>query len=161
SSLFLLIIGIINLVTLIELFTVLRKKGKNKKIHEKKNLYTINRGVLTKIFKPFLKTINASWHMYPIGLLFGLGFDTASEIGLLSISATTSATGMPIGIILLLPFGFTAGMTLVDTIDGILMLGAYGWAYIDPLRKIYYNLIIVSISVAVAFLIGGIEGLQV
>lgn len=99
--------------------------------------------------------------MYPVGLLFGLGFDTASEVALLSLSAVNGANNLPAICIILLPLAFTAGMTLVDTLDGILMLGAYGWAYIRPVRKLYYNLNITFISVIVALFIGSIEGLQV
>jgi nickel/cobalt transporter (NiCoT) family protein len=162
SSLFLIIIGTINLLSLIGLFKLWRKTQLGKRISNKSLTHHLeNRGLLTRILKPFLKAVSSSWHMYPIGVLFGLGFDTASEVGLLSISAATSASGMPPFIILLLPLAFTAGMMLIDSLDGILMLGAYGWAYINPMRKLYYNLIIVFISVIVAFFIGGIEALQI
>lgn len=161
SSAFLLIIGIINLVSLIQLFKLWRlTKKKEKDTHKALHNHLSNNGFLTRMLKPFLKTISDSWHMYPVGLLFGLGFDTASEIALLSISATTSASGIPPILILLLPFSFTAGMTLIDSLDGILMLGAYGWAYINPEKKLLYNVIIVLFSVLVAFVIGGIEILQ-
>jgi high-affinity nickel-transport protein len=99
--------------------------------------------------------------MYPIGFLFGLGFDTASEVGVLGIAAVTGASGMPIAFILLLPLLFVAGMSLVDTTDGVAMLGAYGWAFLKPFRKLYYNITITSISVVVALFIGGLEMLQV
>jgi len=162
SSLFLLIIGAINLLSLIALYKLWQKTRKKKKVSDKILSHHLeNRGLLARILKPLLKTVSSSWHMYPIGVLFGLGFDTASEIGLLSISAATSASGMPPFTILLLPLAFTAGMTLIDSLDGILMIGAYGWAYINPVRKLYYNLIIISISVVVAFFIGGIEALQI
>jgi high-affinity nickel-transport protein len=95
--------------------------------------------------------------MYPLGLLFGLGFDTATEIGLLGISAAEASKGLPVWSILVFPALFTAGMSLVDTADGILMLGAYGWAYIKPIRKLYYNMTITAVSVVVALLVGGIE----
>ncbi len=98
--------------------------------------------------------------MYPLGILFGLGFDTASEVALLGLAATTGATGLPVAYILLLPALFAAGMSLVDTTDGVLMLGAYGWAYVKPIRKLYYNLTITLISVLIAFVIGGIEVLS-
>jgi high-affinity nickel-transport protein len=99
--------------------------------------------------------------MYPIGFLFGLGFDTASEVGLLGIAAVTGANGMPIGYILLLPLLFVAGMSLVDTSDGVAMLGAYGWAFLKPMRKLYYNITITAISIVVALFVGSIEVLQV
>ena len=97
--------------------------------------------------------------MYPLGLLFGLGFDTATEIGLLGISAASAAQGMPIWSILVFPVLFTAGMTLIDTTDSILMLGAYGWAFVKPVRKLYYNITITAVSVLIALLVGSIEGL--
>jgi high-affinity nickel-transport protein len=97
--------------------------------------------------------------MYPLGFLFGLGFDTATEIGLLGISAAEASKGLPIWSIMAFPALFTAGMSLVDTTDGVLMLGAYGWAFAKPIRKLYYNLTITFISVLVALLIGGIEAL--
>ena len=105
--------------------------------------------------------IRKSWHMYPLGVLFGLGFDTASEVALLGLAATSGANHLPIELILVLPALFAAGMSLVDTTDGVLMLGAYGWAYIKPIRKLYYNLNITLVSVLIAFLIGGIEVLGI
>jgi high-affinity nickel-transport protein len=103
--------------------------------------------------------IRSSWHMYPLGLLFGLGFDTATEIGLLGISAAEASTGLSLWSILVFPALFAAGMSLIDTTDNILMLGAYGWAFIKPIRKLYYNLTITAVSVVVAFAVGGIEAL--
>ena len=97
--------------------------------------------------------------MYPLGFLFGLGFDTATEIGLLGISAAEASRGLPIWSIMVFPALFTAGMSLIDTTDGVLMLGAYGWAFTKPIRKLYYNLTITFVSVLVAVLIGGIEAL--
>ncbi len=105
------------------------------------------------------RLIEKSWHMYPLGFLFGLGFDTATEIGLLGISATQASNGLPIWSILVFPALFTAGMALVDTTDSILMLSVYGWAFVKPIRKLYYNMTITFVSVAVALLIGGIEAL--
>ena len=99
--------------------------------------------------------------MYPRGFLFGLGFDTATEIGLLGITAAEATKGLPIWSILLFPALFTAGMSLIDTTDGILMLGAYGWAYVKPLRKLYYNVTITFVSVLVALLVGGIEAFSI
>jgi high-affinity nickel-transport protein len=103
--------------------------------------------------------IRSSWHMYPLGLLFGLGFDTATEIGLLGISAAEASKGLSLVSILVFPALFAAGMSLIDTTDNILMLGAYGWAFVKPIRKLYYNLTITSVSVTVAFAVGGIEAL--
>ncbi len=162
SAVFLLIIGVINLIVLLEVINTWRKVVNGKKqVHEKKlDEFLDNRGLLTGLLKPLLKLVNNSWNMFLIGLLFGLGFDTASEIGLLSISAITATKGIPVWYIVLLPLVFTAGMTLVDTLDGILMLGAYGWAYVKPIRKLYYNMNITFVSVFIALFIGGIEILQ-
>jgi high-affinity nickel-transport protein len=113
--------------------------------------------MLARVFRRLFRMISRSWHMYPLGLLFGLGFDTASEIGLLGIAAAEAAHGLPIWSILVFPALFTAGMSLIDATDGILMLGAYGWAFVDPARKLYYNLTITGLSVAVALLVGGVE----
>ena len=117
------------------------------------------RGLLARLFRRLFGMISRSWHMYPLGMVFGLGFDTASEIGLIGIAAAEAVNGLPIWSILVFPALFTAGMTLIDATDGMLMLGAYGWAFVDPARKLYYNLTITSLSVAVALLVGGIEAL--
>ena len=103
--------------------------------------------------------ITRSWHMYPLGMLFGLGFDTATEIGLLGISAAEASKGLPLWSILVFPVLFAAGMSLIDTTDNILMLGAYGWAFVKPVRKLYYNMTITFVSVVVALVVGGIEAL--
>jgi high-affinity nickel-transport protein len=103
--------------------------------------------------------IRRSWHMYPLGVLFGLGFDTATEVGLLGLSAAEASKGLSLWSILVFPTLFAAGMSLVDSTDNILMLGAYGWAYVKPLRKLYYNITITAVSVVVAFAVGGIEAL--
>jgi len=115
--------------------------------------------LLARIFRPMFRIITRSWHMYPLGVLFGLGFDTATEIGLLGISAAQASSGMSIWSILIFPALFTAGMSLIDTTDSILMLGAYGWAFIKPIRKLYYNMTITFVSVVVALLVGSIEAL--
>jgi nickel/cobalt transporter (NiCoT) family protein len=117
------------------------------------------RGFLGRLFRPLFRIVSRSWHMYPLGLLFGLGFDTATEIGVLGISAAEASKGLPIWSIMVFPALFTAGMSLIDTSDGVLMLGAYGWAFTKPIRKLYYNLTITLVSVLVAVLIGGIEAL--
>lgn len=161
SSFFLLLIGIGNLIVLLGLFKKWRsfkKTGIYKENDFEENQIKI--GFIVKIFQPVLKIVDESWKMYFVGFLFGLGFDTASEIALLSISAGTAAPGMPIGNILILPFAFVSAMSTVDTLDGILMLGAYGWAKIKSERKLYYNLNVTFISVAVAIFIGTIEALQ-
>jgi high-affinity nickel-transport protein len=116
-------------------------------------------GLLARIFGPAIRAVRTPWHMYPVGFLFGLGFDTATEVGLLGIAATQAAQGMSSWQVLVFPALFTAGMALVDTADSALMVGAYGWAYVNPLRKLWYNLTITAASVIVALLIGGVEAL--
>ncbi|WP_320534496.1 HoxN/HupN/NixA family nickel/cobalt transporter [Robbsia andropogonis] len=118
-----------------------------------------NRGLIARLFRPLFRLVTRGWHMYPIGFLFGLGFDTATEISLLGIAATQAAKGLSPWAIMVFPVLFSAGMSLVDTLDGHLMLGAYGWAYEKPLRKIYYNMTITLVSIVVAVVIGGIEAL--
>jgi len=118
-----------------------------------------SRGLLARLFRPLFRLVTQSWHLFPIGFLFGLGFDTASEVGLLGLSATQAATRLSIGSIMVFPVLFAAGMSLIDTADGILMLGAYRWAFIKPIRKLYYNLSITALSIVVAVVIGGAEAL--
>lgn len=160
SSIFLLVIAVINIVVLLDIYKTFREV-RNGGVY---NDYTLNeslnkRGLMARFFRPLLAITKNSWNMYPIGVLFGLGFDTASEIGLLGIAAASAGKGVPIWAILIFPALFTAGMTLMDTTDGILMLGAYGWAFVKPIRKLFYNLNITLISVVVALIIGGIEAL--
>lgn len=162
SSIFLLVIGLINLAVLIDLYKLWSNVDKNSKDYDMRiDKHLSAWGIIARLLKPVLKTVSKSWQMYPVGLLFGLGFDTSSEVALIALSAVSGTKGLPLICILLLPFAFTAGMTLIDTLDGFLMLGSYGWAYISPKRKLYYNLNITFISVIVALFIGGIEGLQV
>jgi nickel/cobalt transporter (NiCoT) family protein len=118
-------------------------------------------GLMGRIFRPVLKVVDRSWKMYGVGFLFGLGFDTATEVGLLGISAAAATQGLPIWSILIFPMLFTAGMCLADTADGIFMVGAYGWAFVHPLRKVYYNMTITSVSVLIALLVGGMEVLGI
>jgi high-affinity nickel-transport protein len=162
SAIFLLAIGLINLLVLIDIYRMFRKVSAGGE-YDQKSLedYLNNRGLLARIFRPALRMISKSWHMYPLGVLFGLGFDTASEVALLGLAATSGAAHLPIWLILLLPAVFAAGMSLVDATDGVLMLGAYGWAYVKPIRKLYYNLNITLVSVLIAFVIGGLEALSV
>lgn len=162
SSIFLIVIGIINLIAFLDILKVWRHVTKGKHVtkrHVQEHLET--KGVLARIFRPALKAVSNSWHMYFVGFLFGLGFDTASEVGILSLSAISGGHGIQFWQIMLLPLVFTVGMALIDTLDGVLMLGAYGWAYINPVRKLYYNMNITLISVVIALFIGGIEALQI
>lgn len=115
------------------------------------------RGLLARIFRPLFAFADKSWHLVFIGFLFGLGFDTVTEIGLLSLVGVESTKGMSVWTLLLFPALFAAGMSMIDTLDGMLMVGAYGWAFLKPIRKIYYNLTITLTSVVVALVVGGIE----
>ncbi len=158
SGVFLLVIGLINLVVLLDIYRMFRTVRSGGAYDEESlEEYLSNRGLLARILRPALRLIRRSWHMYPLGILFGLGFDTASEVALLGLAATSGATHLPVALILLLPALFAAGMATIDATDGILMLGAYGWAYVKPIRKLYYNLNITLVSVIIAFGIGGIE----
>lgn len=118
-----------------------------------------SRGLLSRVFRPLFRLVSGPLWMLPLGFLFGLGFDTATEVSLLGISASQAAQGVSMGVMLVFPVLFAAGMSLVDTTDGILMLGAYDWAFVRPIRKLYYNLTITLVAVVVAVLIGGIEAL--
>jgi high-affinity nickel-transport protein len=160
SALFLLVIAGINLAIfagLWRIFRVAREQG----VHDAAQLDTLlaSRGVLARLLGPMFRLVTRPWQMFPLGLLFGLGFDTATEIGLLGISATEAAHGASLADVLVFPALFAAGMALVDTADSALMVSAYRWAFVDPLRKLWYNLTITGASIAVALFIGGIEAL--
>lgn len=158
SALFLFAIAVANIFVLVSLFRTFRSvKNGGPYADEDLDLMLANRGLLSRILRRFFQMIERSWQMYPLGLLFGLGFDTATEVGLLGIAATQASNGLPVWSILVFPALFMAGMTLIDTADGILMLGAYGWAFVKPVRKLYYNITITAVSVAVAILVSGLE----
>ena len=162
SAVFLLVIGLITLVVLIDIYKMFRRVSAGGSYDEQTlEDFLDNRGLLARLLKPMLRLVRKSWHMYPLGVLFGLGFDTASEVALLGLAATSGASHIPVVFILILPALFAAGMSLVDATDGILMLGAYGWAYVKPIRKLYYNLNITLVSVIIAFAVGGIEVLNI
>jgi len=160
SSFFLIGIAIANLVILRSVYrTFTRVRRGEPYVDEDLDLLLSSRGFLARLFRPVFNMIRRSWHMYPLGFLFGLGFDTATEIGLLGISAAEASRGLSLWSIMVFPVLFAAGMSLIDTTDNILMLGAYGWAYVKPIRKLYYNITITAVSVIVAFVVGGIEAL--
>jgi len=119
-----------------------------------------SRGLLARIFRPVFALVTKSWHMFPVGVMFGLGFDTVTEIALFGISAAQAADGASAATLLIFPALFAVGMTLIDTTDGVLMLGAYGWAFMKPIRKLYYNMTITAMSVVVALIVGGLETLN-
>jgi high-affinity nickel-transport protein len=160
SAFFLLAIAIVNVIILRSIYRVFARVRRGEPyVEEDFDLLLGNRGFLSRLFRPMFAMITRSWHMYPLGILFGLGFDTATEIGVLGISAAEASRGLSFAAILVFPTLFAAGMSLVDSTDNILMLGAYGWAYTKPVRKLYYNMTITSVSVIVAVVIGGIESL--
>jgi len=160
SAFFLFAIAIVNLVVLRSIYRAFARVRRGEPyVEEDFNMLLSGRGMLARLFRPMFRMISRSWHMYPLGLLFGLGFDTATEIGVLGISAAEAAKGLPFSSILVFPVLFAAGMSLIDTSDNILMLGAYGWAFVKPIRKLYYNIAITSVSVMVALIVGGIEAL--
>lgn len=162
SGLFLWLIGILNLLLLLDMLKIWRIAKTGQHSHAHLDELLSKRGLLNRLFGGRLqRLIQHSWQMYPLGLLFGLGFDTASEIGLLAMTAGAASGNLPIGAVLSLPILFAAGMSLMDTTDGVLMVKAYNWAFVNPLRKIFYNLTTTSLSIAVALVIGSIELLQV
>jgi high-affinity nickel-transport protein len=161
SGSFLLFIGALNAFILIDLQKVFFKMRMGRYNEEEVEDLLLNRGFLVRFAGPLFRLINKSWHAYPLGFLFGLGFDTASEIALLAISAGAAKEALPLSGILSLPILFAAGMSLMDTADGIFMTNAYKWAFSTPLRKVYYNLTITALSVTAALLIGIIELAQV
>jgi high-affinity nickel-transport protein len=157
SALFLYLIGILNLVALVGIVRVYRRARTEGYDAHALDRALDNRGVITRILRPLMKSIKHPVQMFPIGLLFGLGFDTATEVTLLVLAGTGAASGLPWYAVLVLPMLFTAGMSLFDTLDGAFMNVAYRWAFANPIRKIYYNLTITGLSVAVALFIGTIE----
>ncbi len=160
SAFFLLLIAFANILILLSVRrTFLAVKRDGRFVEEDLDLLLNSRGFLARLFRPLFRLITRSWQMFPIGLLFGLGFDTASEVALFGISAAQASHGASLWLIMVFPALFAAGMSLIDTTDGILMLGAYGWAFMKPIRKLYYNMTITFVSVVVAVVIGGIETL--
>jgi nickel/cobalt transporter (NiCoT) family protein len=160
SSVFLFGIALVNIVVLRSIYRAfVRVRNGAPYVDEDFDMLLASRGFLARLFRPMFAMIRRSWHMYPLGVLFGLGFDTATEIGLLGISAAEASKGLPLWSILAFPALFAAGMSLIDTTDNILMLGAYGWAFVKPVRKLYYNITITFVSVVVALAVGGIEAL--
>jgi nickel/cobalt transporter (NiCoT) family protein len=160
SAAFLLVIALANMLIFREAWRSLRRVSDGGPLDPVAlDRMLAQRGLLMRLFRPLFRAVRRSWHLYPLGFLFGLGFDTASEIGLLGIAATQSAQGLSPWQTMVFPALFTAGMALIDTSDSVLMVGAYGWAFVEPLRKLWYNLAMTGASVAVALLIGGVEAL--
>ena len=160
SALFLFTIAGMNLVILRSVWrTFAHVRAGGNYVEEDLDLLLGSRGLLSRLFGPMFRLVSKSWHMAPLGFLFGLGFDTATEVAILGMSASQAANGLSVGTILVLPALFTVGMALIDTADGVVMLGAYEWAFVKPIRKLYYNITITLVSAVVAIVIGGIETL--
>ena len=160
SAFFLLSIAAINLIILRGVWSSFQRARRGEPVadHELDQLLA-GRGLLARIFRPLFRMVTRSWHMFAIGFLFGLGFDTATEISLFTVAGSQASGGLSSATVMIFPALFAAGMTLVDTSDSVLMVGAYGWAFINPERKLWYNLTITAASVLVALLIGSIEAL--
>ena len=162
SGTFLWIIGLLNLVVLLDIIRIYNEAKRGSLDRERLEARLLDRGFMNRFFVGrFFKLISKSWHMYPLGVLFGLGFDTASEVGLLAIAAGVATHHVPLLAVFSLPLLFAAGMSLMDTADGAFMSHAYGWAFSNPIRRIYYNITVTSLSVAVALAVGSVELLQV
>jgi high-affinity nickel-transport protein len=160
SALFLLAIAAMNIAIFFSVYGSYRRvRGGGPYVEADLNILLNNRGFLSRIFRQLFRLVTKSWHMFPLGILFGLGFDSASEIAMFGISAAQAQKGVSFGAILIFAMLFAAGMSLIDTTDGVMMLGAYDWAFVKPMRKLYYNMTITLISIVVALLIGGIEAL--
>lgn len=160
SAVFLLALGVANLFILRGVWAAFRRARRGERLVDQDlDMLLAGRGLLARIFGPVFRSVTRSWHMYPVGFLFGLGFDTATEIAVLGIAASQAAQGMSMWNILVFPALFTAGMSLMDTADSVLMTRAYGWAFVHPMRKLWYNLTITAASVVVALFIGGVGAL--
>jgi high-affinity nickel-transport protein len=158
---FLYLIALLNVIVLVGIVKVFLEMRRGQYDDEELERQLQQRGMMMRFFGPLARSIDTSWKMYPLGFLFGLGFDTVTEIAFLVLAGTSVAAGLPFWALLSLPILFAAGMSLLDTIDGSFMNFAYGWAFSKPVRKVYYNIAITGLSVAVAFFIGTLELCQV
>jgi high-affinity nickel-transport protein len=157
SAAFLWLIAVMNLVVLKGIVRVFREMRRGRYDESELESQLAARGLMSRFFGRWMRSINHTWQLFPVGCAFGIGFDTATEVVLLGGTAAAATAGLPWYAVLTLPFLFAGGMTLVDTIDGLFMNTAYAWAFDRPVRKIYYNIVITALSVAVAFLVGGVE----
>ena len=157
SGVFLIVIGVLNLLILLDIVAVYRRMRCGYYDRDSLHHELVAGGLMSRIFGRLFKLVTQSWHLYPIGILFGLGFDTASEVALLAISAGAAAQGLPFQAVVSLPIIFAAGMSLMDTTDGAFMSKAYAWAFSNPIRKVFYNLTVTSLSVFVALFVGVVE----
>ncbi|WP_416414655.1 HoxN/HupN/NixA family nickel/cobalt transporter [Pantoea sp. App145] len=161
SAGFMLVLAFANLSILLSVWKTFRQaKNGGTVVADDLDMLLNRRGLLARLFRPLFRLVSRSWHLFPIGFLFGIGFDTATEIALFGLSSAQAVGGISFASIMVMPALFTAGMLLVDTLDGILMVRVYRWAFVRPIRKLYYNLTITMMSVVVAFFIGGIEVLS-
>jgi high-affinity nickel-transport protein len=161
SGVFLCLIGLLNLIVLVDIVRIFRLLRRGEHDDERLERRLHERGFIVRRLGRVFALVSRSWHMYPLGLLFGLGFDTATEVGLLAVAAGVATHHVPVLAVLSLPLLFAAGMSLMDTADGAFMSHAYGWAFANPVRKVYYNLTVTGLSVVAALVIGGIELMQV
>ena len=160
SAAFLFLIGLLNLIVLAGIVKVFRSMRRGQYNEAELERQLENRGFFYRFFGKWMKVIDKEWQMYPVGVVFGMGFDTATEVALLTTTALLASEHIPWQAIMALPILFTAGMCLMDTTDGVFMNMAYGWAFFNPVRKVFYNLAITGLSVAICFFIGGIETLS-
>jgi high-affinity nickel-transport protein len=161
SAFFLFAIAAANLFILAGVYRAFQRVKSRRELSEADLDMLSGSGPLSRVLRPLFGLIRSTWQMYPLGFLFGLGFDTATEVGVLGISATEAAKGLSIWPLLIFPALFTAAMALVDTLDSVLMSRAYGWAFVKPVRKLYYNLTLTAASVLVALLVGSVEALGI
>ena len=161
SSLFLLAMALLNWMIFRDVYRIFRQVKRGETLREKDVdlLVSGTGGIMTRLYRFAFNLVNKSWHMYLVGFLFGLGFDTVTEVGLLGISAAGATSGMSVWSIMVFPLLFASGMALIDSLDNFVMVGAYGWAFNKPIRKLYYNMTITATSVVIALVIGGLEGL--
>jgi len=161
SGVFLVVIGLLNLLILLDILRVYRRMRRGEYDRGSLHHELVAGGLMTRVFGRLFRIVSSSWHLYPIGFLFGLGFDTASEVALLAVSAGAAASGVPFLAVISLPLIFAAGMSLMDTADGAFMSKAYSWAFSNPIRKVFYNLTVTSLSVFVALFVGVVELSQI
>jgi nickel/cobalt transporter (NiCoT) family protein len=158
SAVFLLIVAAMNFMILSTIVRAIGRVRQGEIVDDGAlDLMFAGRGPLSRLFRPLFRCVSRAWHMAPLGFLFGLSFDTATEVTLFGLSATQAGQGVPLHAALVFPLLFAAGMSLLDTTDGVMMVGAYRWAFVKPLRKLYYNMTITLMSIAVALFIGGVE----
>jgi high-affinity nickel-transport protein len=162
SGTFLWIIGVLNLIVLLDIVRISRELRRGDYDRQRLDARLDDRGLMSRFFLGRVSgAVSKSWHMYPLGILFGLGFDTATEVGLLALAAGVASHSVPFLAVLSLPILFAAGMSLMDTADGAFMTQAYGWAFSNPVRKIYYNITVTALTVTIALAVGSVELLQV